>query len=234
MKRLCVLLLLAACGSPTAYSTTVGTLQPHERITVRVAGGTVNVYAPLIGQAANTYTIQAFATGSQPPPTPRVRPVRGGIAVDASVLRSLLVRVPKGVDVVIVSGNGDVNVTDISGTATVALARGNASLMLPRYGQAAISGSGRMKVLVGSSTWPGTLRFSDARGNIDLSINENAKFRVRLHTDDGTIFTDFPLRGTSHGSAETIDGVVNGGAARSVDVEATAGTIRLLSLAPQY
>lgn len=238
MKRLALLLLLgalAACGAaPPPYARTVGALQPHERITVRIARGVVNAYAPLIGQARDIFTVQAYAEPHSSPPPPRIRRVAGGIEIDAPALSSLLVRVPKGVNLTVISQSGDVNATDISGSANVILRNGSADLMLPGYGEAADAGTGTVKVLVGSGDWPGTLRFSNARGDVNVSINENAKFHVHLHTDDGTIFTDFPLRGVSRGSSETVDGNVNGGANRGVDIEVGAGTIRLLSLAPQY
>jgi hypothetical protein len=64
-------------------------------------------------------------------------------------------------------------------------------------------------------------------------INENAAFDVHLHTDRGTLFTDFDLRGTSQGGSETIDGRVNGGGSHGIDIETSAGQIRLLRLHPQ-
>jgi DUF4097 and DUF4098 domain-containing protein YvlB len=47
------------------------------------------------------------------------------------------------------------------------------------------------------------------------------------------LFTDFDLRGTSSGRAETIDGSVNGGTAQRIDVETSSGAIRLLRMQPQ-
>ncbi len=224
-----------ACGhGQTAYSVTQGLLRPHETITVRIARGTVNAYAPLVGDRSDRFTVEAFALPASSPPPPRIRAARGGIDVDAPALRLLLIRVPHGVNLRVISLGGDVNVTDITGDASVMLANGSANLMLPAYGQARNAGNGTITVLIGSAEWPGTLRFSNTKGDIDLSINENAKFRIHMHTDDGTIFTDFPLRGHSKGTSETIDGLVNGGASRGVDIEVEKGAIRLLSLAPQY
>lgn len=235
MKRLALLLLLAACSAgPPPYATSVGVLHPGETMTVRLQSGTLNAYAPAAGQRRDAFTVEAFARPGTAPAAPRIRAVRGGIDVDAPALRWLLVRVPQGVALRVISGGGDVDATDISGSADVRLANGNATLMLPAYGQGAIAGNGSMRVLIGSGSWPGTLRFSTANGSVDLSVNENAAFRVRLHTGNGTIFTDFNLRGTSQGTSETIVGAVNGGASRAVDVEVGSGVIRLLRLAPQY
>jgi DUF4097 and DUF4098 domain-containing protein YvlB len=90
-----------------------------------------------------------------------------------------------------------------------------------------------MSVIFAATDWPGTLHFSSDNGNIELYVNENAKAHVRLHTDDGTVFSDFNLRGTSSGNSETIDAVINGGGPRSVDVEVKTGSIRLMQLKPQ-
>jgi hypothetical protein len=87
--------------------------------------------------------------------------------------------------------------------------------------------------MMGAASWPGTLRFSTRRGDVELWIVGRAAFSVHLHTDDGTLFTDFGLRGVSRGPAETIDGTVNGGTAQRVDVETANGSIRLLRLQPQ-
>ncbi|MGH7736991.1 MAG: hypothetical protein ACREMP_03840 [Candidatus Tyrphobacter sp.] len=239
MKRLALLLLLlltavAGCGTVTPYARTIGTLRPGERITVRIAGGTVNAYAPRDGEPADTYTIDAFAARNRTPAAPIVHAVGGGIDVNVPVVSSLLVRVPRGVNLTVFSARGDVNVTDISGDVRVFMGTGNADLMLPGYGQASISRSGSMKVLVGSGNWKGTLKFFNADGPMTISIDENARFRVHLYTGDGTIFTDFPLRGTARGTSETIDAAVNGGAKRGASIVAKRGMVRLLSLAPQY
>ncbi len=214
--------------------TTVGVLKPGATLVVQVGSATVNVYQPAAKQRRDLFTISATALPkASPPPVPRLRVTRGGVLVVAPAkLGSLLVRVPDGVNVVVDSRQGDVNVTDISGNARVDAARGNVNIMLPGYAQASV-GEGNLSVTMGSTDWPGTLQFSARRGDIDVKINASAAFDVHLHTADGALFTEFGLRGTSNGSAETIDGGVNGGAARGIDVESEAGAVRLLRLAPQ-
>ena len=165
MKPRALLLLslcgLAACGGgPAPYASTVGLLHPHETITVRIARGTLNAYAPAAGEPADRFTISAYAdsAGTQPA-APTIEAVRGGIDVDAPALRSLLVRVPQGVDLRVISGGGDVNVTDISANAYVAATTGNVTLMLPGYAEASLSGGGSIAVTMGATQWPGVLRF---------------------------------------------------------------------------
>ncbi len=55
----------------------------------------------------------------------------------------------------------------------------------------------------------------------------------RLHTENGTLFTDFGLRGVSNRASETIEGDINGGGMQRIDVETLNGAIRLLRLQPQ-
>ncbi len=237
-KRPALLLLLltvTACANEAPYATTVGVLAPGSTLTVRVASATFSAYQPAAGQARDRFTVSATAFArSTPPPPPRLRATgTSGIAVDApGSLSELLVRVPDGVNLVVNSTRGDVHVTGIAGNASIVALQGDVQALLPGYAQVR-AGRGNVSVTMGSTGWPGTLHFSTQSGNIELWINENAAFGVRLHTDRGTLFTDFDLRGTSQGTAETIDGRVNGGGSHAIDVETSAGTIRLLRLHPQ-
>ncbi len=206
----CPLLLLLAlwgCASASPYVTTVGALKPGTTMTVLVDRATVNAYQPAAGQPRSVFTISATAQSKGPQPAaPRLHPGPNGIVVSAPpVLASLLVRVPDGVQLVVDSHNGDVNVTDITGNARITADRGNVTVMLPGYAQAAV-GEGNIAVTMGATDWPGTLHFCSGHGDVELWINPKAAFSVHLHTDNGTLFTDFGLRGTSQGGSETIDG----------------------------
>ncbi len=235
--RLLLLLLpaaLASCSSAPPFSTTVGILKPGATLEVHVAQATLNAYQPENGQRRDLFTVAATtATKATPPPAPQLRPTRRGVVVNApSPLQSLLVRVPDAANLAVVSRQGDVNVTDIRGSAVVAASHGNVTMMLPAYGQAAV-GQGNILATIGSTNWPGTLHFSTQHGDVTLRVPAIAAFVVHLHTGAGSLFTEFALRGSSQGSSETIDGSVNGGGARRLDVEAGAGSIRLLKLQPQ-
>lgn len=236
MKPSVLLLLLAitACNAPAPYVTTVGILKPGATLAVHVKNATLNAYQPAQGQPRNLFTVSATALPkSTPPPAPRLRPAPLGVVVTApNALASLLVRVPDRVNLVVDSERGDVNVTDIAGNARVVARNGNVTLMLPGYAQVVV-GTGNLLVTMGAAEWPETLRFSTQRGDVTLRVSAKAAFHVRLRTDNGTLFTDFGLRGNSQGNAETIEGDVNGGGAQSLDVTTGAGAIRLLRLVPQ-
>jgi Putative adhesin len=237
VKRLCFLLVLAfvACSSsPQSYATTTGALKPGAVITVNIESGVLNVFKPMQGDPEDRFTISATARGdAAQPPAPTVRPNGNGIIVDATgTLAYLLVRVPQGVDLVVHSKNGNVNVTDISGNVDVAATSGNVKIMISGRAQATTQ-NGNIDLTMGATTWPGTLRDSAKNGDVTVYVPETAAFRARLHTDDGTLFTDFGLTGSSHGSNETIDAPVNGGSAFGLDLESQRGTVRLLRLTPQ-
>jgi hypothetical protein len=235
LALLLLLPVIAGCsGSPPPYVTRVGLLAPGTSMTVRVESATVNAYQPVAGKSRELYTIAATALPrSTPPPVPQLTMGRRAVTVTApGALGSLLVRVPDGVDLTVESNHGNVNVTDISGNVRVVAQRGNVDIKVPGYAQAAV-GDGSLSVRMGASQWPGTLYFSTQRGDIEVWAIAKAAFSVHLHTGNGVLFTDFGLRGTSNGSAETIDGSVNAGSAQRIDVETQAGSIRLLRLEPQ-
>jgi hypothetical protein len=228
------LLALLGCSSASPYVTTVGVLKPGSTLVVHVADATVNVYQPEVKQRRDLFTIAATALPKGPQaPAPQLRAIPRGILVSVpNALASLLIRVPDGTNLVLDSQRGDVNVTDIAGNAKIAARNGNVSVMLPGYAEATV-GQGNLSVTMGATAWPGTLHFIVGRGDVDVHITGTAAFTAHLHTDDGTLFTEFGLRGTSSGASETIDGGVNGGGPRSVDVETRQGAIRLLRMQPQ-
>lgn len=236
MRRLLLplLLLVAGCSNATPFSTTVGILHPGASMTIEVADAPVVAYQPAKGEPRDRFTVAATARGKTPPAAPTIRPAGKGIVIDASQpLQSLLVRVPDGVALVVDSRHGDVSVTDVKGTARIAAAEGNVRVfMRDGYAQAATR-HGNVSVAMGATAWPGTLHFSAVDGDVEISVEETAAFRVHLHTDNGTLFDDFNLRGISAGTSETIDGPINGGGTQRIDVEVTRGSIRLLRLHAQ-
>jgi hypothetical protein len=237
VKRYALLLVLSfvACSStPQPFSTTIGTLKPGSVITVNIESGVINAFKPMQGDPSDRYTISATALrDGEEPPAPKVRPNGTGIVVDATgKLGYLLVRVPQGVDLVVHSQSGNVNVTDIDGNVDVTATNGNVKIMIAGRAQATTQ-NGNVDLTMGATSWPGTLRSSSHNGDVTVYVPATASFQVRMHTDDGTLFTDFGLTGTSTGSNETIESPVNGGGTSGLDLESQRGTVRLLRLTPQ-
>ena len=231
--RLALLLLLvaalAACGQQTPAFTRIGTLPPGSTIAVRNDRGDISVYAPERGQPASMYTIAANLAAPQTSIVVRGRSI---VVSAAGPGLNYLIRGPKGSVLDLSTRDGSINVADFDGTVSARTGRGDIKMLIPQYGNASV-GTGNISVIFASTTWPGTLHFSAAKGDVELYVNENAAAHVHLHTDRGTIFTDFPLKGTASGTSETIDAGINGGAKRSIEVEVRDGSIRLLQLKPQ-
>lgn len=236
MRRVLLLLVAAAfvgCSNHSPYTVAVGILKPTMTMTVVVKEGNVNVYKPAAGEPSDQFTVAASALKGTNPAAPKIETAGNGIVVRAQdPLYGLLVRLPDRSDLVVQSEKGNVNVTDVSGTVNVHAGTGNVRIMVPGVAEASTV-DGNVDATIGATQWTGTLHFRVDSGDVTVYVPEIAKFHARLHTDDGTIFTDFGLRGTSSGSNETIDAPVNGGSGFGVDIEARRGTVRLLRLTPQ-
>jgi hypothetical protein len=207
-------------------------MPPGGTIIVRNVQGDINAYAPERGQPSDTYTIEVYAPEGMPEPATIQKQ---GILVRAQSDKPgvrYLVRGPQGGAMDLSTGAGSVMVADFEGVVNVHDDKGDVKMLIPEYGNVSV-GTGNISVIFASTDWPGTLHFTTIRGNVELYVNENAKARVRLHTDNGNVFSDFPLKGTSHGQSETIDSTINGGGPRSIDVEVKTGAIRLMQLKPQ-
>ena len=228
------MLALAACSRQQPYSTRVGILEPNSTLTVAVKSGNLNVYKPAVGEPRDRYTIEAMQLKDHgAPPAPTVHSAGNGIVVQApDPLFGLLVRLPDKVNLVVDSTDGNVSVIDVTGNVIVHGGNGNVKVLVPGYAEASNT-KGNVEVTIGASSWPGTLKFTCDDGDVTVYVPEIAKFHARLHTDNGTLFTDFNLTGTSTGANETIDAPVNGGGAMGIDIETHHGAARLLRLAPQ-
>ena len=234
--RLAALLLLAAglaaCSSePPPYYSFTQDLAPKSSLKIRTTGS-IEAFKPAIGQASTLLTLQP--SGPQGVAVPGAMLARDGNAYtyDVSYARALLARVPDGVSLDVASTNGDVDVTDITGSTVAYGANGTVRVMVPGYAQAS-AGTGNVTVYMGATSWPGTLKFSSQHGDVEVWINATAHFNVRMHADRGTVFTDFGLTGTSKGESETIVGTVGGKSSQGIDIEVEDGSVRLLQLKPQ-
>lgn len=231
MKAFALLLsaiILTACGSEQPSFERIGQIAPGGALNVANSRGNVNVFAPSVGQPKSQWTFQAFGPGT-------VRVVQRGnvvrIDTQGGNVREL-VRSPKGVTLNVSTHDGALHVEDVDSIVNATDVNGDVKMLVPEYANAKTD-VGNISVIFGSTTWDGTLHFSTRKGDVELYVNENAAARLHLHTDHGTIFTDFPLHGSSHGTSETIDAPINGGASRAIDVRVRDGSIRVLQLKPQ-
>lgn len=235
MKRtalLLSLLVLGACAAPPPSLKETGVFPPGATIVASTIKGNIEGYAPERGQPPDQYTVAAYG------PADAVTIKKAPLLITAQANRpgvSFLVRGPKGGSMNLSTHQGDIHVGDFEGIVNAHTDRGNIAMLIPQYGSAS-TGVGNMSVIFASTDWPGTLTFTVGDGNVELYVNEHAKAHIRMHTDNGTVFTDFPpqpLKGTSHGTNETLAGTINGGGPRSIDIEVHNGIIRVLQLKPQ-
>ncbi len=235
MRRTALLLplvFIAGCAAPPPAIQQTGVFPTGATIVARNLKGNIEAYAPQRNQPSDEYTVAAYG----PPGSVRIR--KAPLLVTAQAVQpgvNMLLRGPKGGSMDLSTQQGDIHVGDFEGVVNAHTDRGNIAMLIPRYGSASI-GTGNISVIFASTDWPGTLNFTVGNGNVELYVNEHAQAHVRLHTDNGTLFTDFPPQGfkpSSHGSNETLDGVINGGGPRSIDVEVHNGIIRVLQLKPQ-
>jgi hypothetical protein len=232
--RVGVLLLLsalAACSPAPPALKRSGTLPVGATIALKVARGNISAYAPERGQPASQYTIEGY--GANAGEETHIRKQGRGLAVTtAGFGTDFLIRGPKGVLLDLYTARGSINVADFDGVVNARARQGDIKMLLPQYGNAR-AGTGNISVIFASTSWPGTLHLSAEKGDVELYVNETAAAHIHLRTLHGTIFTDFPLKGTASGTSETIDGSINGGAKRAIDVFVRDGSIRLLQLKPQ-
>jgi len=226
------LVLFAGCAAAPPAIQQTGVFPPGATIVARNLQGNIDAYAPERGQPTDEYTVAAYG----PPGSVAIK--KANLLITATASRpgvNFLLRGPKGGAMELSTQHGDIHVGDFEGIVNAHTDRGNIAMLIPQYGSASI-GTGNMSVIFASTNWPGTLTFTIGTGNIELYVNEHARAHLHLHTDNGTLFTDFPpatLKGTSHGTNETLDGTINGGGPRSIDIEVQNGIIRVLQLKPQ-
>ncbi len=211
-----------------------GTLPPGGTISVTNLRGNVSVYAPARGQSSSAFTVDA--TGPNAGRDVIVRRSGNRVTIATRGLGTdLLIRGPKGTVINVRAVSGNINAADFDGVVNASTGRGDIKMLLPQYGNAN-AGTGNVSVIFASTKWPGTLHFGSQHGDVELYVNQTASAKVDLAAMDGTIFTDFPLKGTAHGLSEMIEGTINSPALHSkrrIDAFVRDGSIRLLQLKPQ-
>lgn len=234
-----VLLLaaLAACAPPPPATRSQGALQSGGLVTVTDVQGNISLYAPARGQEPSSFSLEAY--GADASRGTVVRRVRNHIAVVTTKPGiDLLLRGPKGSVFNILAEHGNINVADFDGVVNAGTTQGDIKMLLPQYGTAR-TGSGNVSVIFAATAWPGMLNFTADKGDVEIYVNQHAAAHVQLYALDGTIFTDFPLKGTASGTSERIDGWINvpssgrGPHVHGINVYVRSGSIRLLQLKPQ-
>lgn len=228
---LAVLAALAACGGERSTITKTGSLRAGS-IAVTAMRGKIEAYPPAAGEPKDRYTLAVYPRGAGAPVLNDVSSSSAHAFTASGGAADVLVRVPQGVRAVLRTVNGDIHVSDVNAPVDAAAQDGSIKIQIPSYADARTQ-HGNISATIGDIHWPGTLHFSSDAGDVEVWIPAVANAEVDLHTDHGTIFTDFNLRGSASGQAETITGAIGTGGARRVVVRAKNGNVRLLKLVPQ-
>lgn len=230
VRTLFLLLCLAGCAGERPAISRSGPLVTGGTLVVSNADGNVDAYAPERHSPQDQFLVQAFAPASDAVTIDAHRLLVRAIARRPGV--RFLVRAPRGTAMDLNTTRGNISVADYDGIVNAHTADGNIKMLIPAYGNASTD-KGNISVYFASDSWPGTLHFSTNNGNVEVYVNEHAKAHIRMHTGDGTVFSDFNITGTSHGTSEIIDAPINGGGPRSIDIEVKTGSIRVMQLRPQ-
>ncbi|MDQ2680212.1 MAG: hypothetical protein M3Y21_04200 [Candidatus Eremiobacteraeota bacterium] len=218
---------LCACSSGGAFATRTGRLVSGSTLSVRAEPGNINAYPPAVGEPSDLWTVQTAGS----------KMAGDSLVTSARYLRAIghadyLVRVPKGVRLSARTTRGSINISDVSGPVDAEDNDGTIHIQIPGYATARTL-RGNISVTFSDLNWPGTLHFSSQQGDVEVWVPAIVNAHVHLHTDRGTIFSDFGIRGTARGTAETIDAQIGSASAHGIDIEVKNGSIRFLRLVPQ-
>lgn len=226
-----LLLFMSGCSGERNAIRKQGTLQAGS-ITVSASRGKIEAYPPAAGEPKDRYTLAVYPRGPGVPVLNDTLSPRSLRFTTTGAPSDVLVRVPQGVHAYLNAAAGDIHVSDVNAPVDAQALSGDIKIQIPSYANARTR-SGNISATIGDINWPGQLHFASDRGDVEVWIPAVANASVDLHTDHGTIFTDFNLHGSANGDSETITGAIGTGGNRAVIVRVKNGNIRLLKLVPQ-
>jgi len=144
--------------------------------------------------------------------------------IDVSV--HFTVHVPRGVDFVGRTVNGDVQVESLSGDVEAHTVNGDVEVSTSGFAQASTV-NGSVRAQIGRADWDGSLEFETVNGNITVELPAGVGADVTAATVNGGIETDFPLTVSGRFSSKRITGMIGDGG-RRLWLETVNGSIRIL------
>jgi hypothetical protein len=246
-----LLLLAAAAGSAAAQESWSWSraLQPGQAIEIKgingavkaepASGGEVRVSAVKTARRSNvaevTFQVVEHAGGvtiCAVYPTPRnanraneCRPGSGGnmSVQNNDVNVEFTVQVPRGVNFIGRSVNGEVQVNNLA--SDVEASTVNGSLRITTAGRArGQTVNGSIDVSMGRADWD--MSFETVNGAITVRLPDNINANVRAQTVNGGIETDFPLTVQGRFGRRSIEGTIGSGG-RSLELSTVNGAIFL-------
>jgi hypothetical protein len=165
-------------------------------------------------------------------PTPRTsrrdnecRPGSGGSmnVQNNDVAVDFVVHVPRGVNFIARTVNGEVVANNLSGDVDARTVNGGIAVVTAgRARGATVNGS--VNVTMGRADWD--VKFETVNGSVTLTLPDNTSANVRASTVNGDITTDFPLTVQGRFGRRSLDGVIGSGG-RTLEVSTVNGAIHL-------
>jgi hypothetical protein len=111
---------------------------------------------------------------------------------DNDVKVHFTVTVPRGVELIARTVNGEVEATDLDGNADAHSVNGSVVLETTGYGSATTV-NGSVRARLGRGDWDDELEFSTVNGSIELVLPSSVETEIRASSLNGGIDSDFPL-----------------------------------------
>lgn len=230
------LIALAGCSAKSHIINASGHLAPGKTVTVNNFNGDVAAYPPALGQSSDRYAVEATLTGAASQPSPiHIFTERSGLSIEnrSSTPIKLLVRIPKGDNLVVRTKNGSLNISDLDGHANAQSQNGNIHIQMGGYANASTV-NGNISATLGSTTWPGSLHFQALNGDVEVYVPAVVNAHVKATSLHGTVFTDFsiPAHADRSGLTESAEGNLGSGG-RGIVILTHKGNVHLMKLVPQ-
>jgi len=157
----------------------------------------------------------------------RCVPGRGGRmdTHDNDVTVEFTVQVPRGVNLVERTVNGDVRAKDLTGNVQASTVNGAVNITTTGSAEASTV-NGSIGVSLGQADWKGKLAYSTVNGSITVELPANASARVTAKTVNGDLTSDFPMTVSGKFSNRHMRGTIGKGG-RVLSLSTVNGSITL-------
>ena len=137
------------------------------------------------------------------------------------------VRVPKNLRVTARNVNGKVRAEDLGRYVDASSVNGSVDVSTSSYARGS-SVNGGVRVRMGRTDWPGTLKLSSVNGSVELDVPADLNADVHFSSVNGSLDTDFPLtiEGNTTFGPKNIRGRIGSGG-RELDVSTVNGSLHI-------
>lgn len=136
------------------------------------------------------------------------------------------VQVPRGVNLIARSVNGEIEAHSVPGDIIARTVNG--SIRISSAGHAtATTVNGSIVANLGSADWEGTNIFKTTNGSITLELPATLNAELEARTTNGSITTDFPIQVQGRIDRRKLSGSIGSGGDRRLEVKTVNGSIKI-------